>query len=319
LNKFTAYQTFICAAEQGSFTAAARKLGMSASAITKMISRLEDDLSVRLFNRTTRKLALSEQGQLFFEQAQKIMREIDDAEAQLRQATTATVGTVRIVVPFLFGRLTLVPHLDKFYAKYPDVKLQIHFSDRPVDLIESGFDCGVHTGDMTDSASIRRQLTKGPLITAAAPTYLAHYGTPKTPEDLYNHNCLHGRFGLDWSFRSAQGTRQKIRVNGNLAVYNGDALREAAVLGLGIVQQTYWALQHDLKQGSLIQILKDYAIEGPSISVIYPARRHLPARVRAVITFLTEITSVNTNNSKTPSLPKKAAEPKPSRQVRAHK
>ena len=319
MNKFTAYQTFICAAEQGSFTAAARKLGMSASAITKMISRLEDDLSVRLFNRTTRKLALSEQGQAFFEQAQKIMAEIDEAEAQLRQATSATMGTVRIVVPFLFGRLTLVPHLQEFYAKYPDVKLQIHFSDRPVDLIESGFDCGVHTGDMTDSGSIRRQLTKGPLITAAAPSYLAQYGKPKTPEDLYNHNCLHGRFGLDWSFRSAQGTRQKIRVNGNLAVYNGDALREAAVLGLGIVQQTYWALQHDLKAGKLIQILKDYAIDGPSISVIYPARRHLPARVRAVITFLSEITSITAKSPIIPAEKKKAPAPKATKSLTAQK
>ncbi len=305
MNKFAAFQTFVTAAEQGSFTAAARKLGTSASTVTKMIGRLEDALGARLFNRTTRRLALTEQGQALFDRAQKILSEVDEAESMLRQATISTRGTVRIVVPFLFGRLTLVPSLPVFFERYPDVKMQIHFSDRPVDLIESGFDCGVYTGEMNDSAAIRRQLTRGPQITAASPAYLAKHGIPKTPDDLHDHNCLAGRFGHDWTFRSPQGGKQRIRVAGNLAVFNGDALREAAVRGLGITHSTWWALRHDLESGALQQILGDFVVEGQAVSVVYPAGRHLPARVRAVIDFLVEITSGRP--PKTPASPAEQA------------
>jgi DNA-binding transcriptional LysR family regulator len=298
MNKFAAFHTFVTAAEQGSFTAAARKLGTSASTVTKMIGRLEDDLGVRLFNRTTRRLALTEQGQELFERAQKILTDVEEAEGLLSQATKSTQGTVRIVVPFLFGRLTLVPSLPQFFERYPDVKLQVHFSDRPVDLIESGFDVGVHTGEMADSGAIRRQLTRGPQITAASPAYLARHGMPNAPEDLFNHNCIYGRFGPDWTFRSQQGGRQRIRVNGNLSVFNGDALREAAVKGLGIVHSSWWALRHDLEQGTLQQILEDYVVEGPPVAVVYPAGRYLPARVRAMIDFLVEVTSMKSDKRK---------------------
>ncbi len=301
MNKFAAFHTFVTAAEQGSFTAAARKLGTSASTVTKMIGRLEDDLGARLFNRTTRQLALTEQGQELFDRAQKILSEVEEAEGFLRLATGATRGTVRIVVPFLFGRMTLVPALSIFFERYPEVKMQVHFSDRPVDLIESGFDCAVHTGEMSDSGAIRRILTRGPQITAAAPSYLERRGEPKSPDELHEHNCLCGRFGADWSFRSPHGAKQRIRVNGNLAVFNGDSLREAAVQGLGITHSTWWALRHDLERGTLKQILADFVVEGQAVSVVYPAGRHLPARVRAVIDFLVEITSPNRQRMPAPS------------------
>ena len=291
MDKLAAFTAFVTAAEQGSFTGAARKLGSSSSAVTKAMARLEEELGARLFNRTTRKLALTEQGAALFERAQKILADVSEAENLLRQATNSVSGAVRIVTPFLFGRLTLVPALPTFFERYPDVKVQAHFSDRPVDLIEQGFDCGVHTGDMPNASTIRRVLTQGPLITAASHAYLARCGEPKAPADLHQHNCLHGRFGPDWTFRSPQGGRQRIRVDGNLDVFNGDALREAAVRGIGIVQQTWWALRHDLETGSIVRILKDYEIEGPAVGVIYPAGRHVPARVRAMIDFLVEITS----------------------------
>lgn len=289
MNKFAAFQIFVAVAEQGSFTAAARKLRTSASTVTKTISRLEDELGVRLFNRTTRQLALSEHGQELLERARGILTDIDEAENLLRNTSTSTRGTVRLVVPNLFGRLYLVPALGVFFARHPDVALQVHFSDRPVDLIESGFDLGVHTGDLADSSIIRRQLTQGPLVTAAAPSYLERHGRPVLPDDLLDHNCLYGRFGDKWVFRKPQGGRQTVQVAGNLALYNGDALREAAVQGLGIVHSTWWALRRDLDSGRLVQILDDHAVEGPAISVIFPSRRHLPARVRAVIDYLVEI------------------------------
>jgi len=171
------------------------------------------------------------------------------------------------------------------------VRLQIHFSDRSVDLIEAGYDLGVHTGDLADSSTIRRQLTRGPTITAASPAYLAAHGTPQKPEDLLEHNCIHGRFGFEWTFKNEQVGKSRIRTSGNLAIYNGDALREAAVQGLGIVHSTSWALKQDLQAGRLVPILEKYQVEGNAVSVIFPAGRHLPARVRVVIDYLAEITS----------------------------
>ncbi|MEZ2127775.1 MULTISPECIES: LysR substrate-binding domain-containing protein [unclassified Sinorhizobium] len=250
MNKFAALRMFVAVSEQGSFTAAAKKLGTSASTVTKAISRLEDELRVRLFNRTTRQLVLTEQGQELFERAQKILVDLAEAESVMHVASKSVQGTVRLVVPYLFGRLTLVPALEEFFTRYPDVKLQIHFSDRSVDLIESGYDLGVHTGELADSSTIRRQLTKGPMITAASPAYLTKHGTPEKPEDLLEHNCIHGRFGFDWSFRNEQAGRLRIRTSGNLAIYNGDALREAAVKGLGIVHSSWWALRQDLQAGA---------------------------------------------------------------------
>lgn len=292
MNKFSAFQTFVAAAEQGSFSAAARKLRTTASTVTKTVSRLEDELGVRLFNRTTRRLALTDHGQELLERAKNILNEIDEAENLLRNTSTSTRGTVRLVVPNLFGRLYLIPSLEEFYRRHPDVALQVHFSDRPVDLIEAGFDLGVHTGDLSDSSTIRRQLTQGPLVTAAAPSYLATHGRPDTPDELLHHNCLYGRFGDKWMFRKPPNGRQTIHVSGKLAVYNGDVLREAAVQGLGVVHSTWWALRKDLLAGSLEEILHDYAIKGAPVSVIFPSRRHVPARVRAVIDYLVDITEL---------------------------
>ncbi len=294
MNKLAAFKTFVVAADQGSFAGAARILRTSASTVTKTISRLEDELGVRLFNRTTRQIALTEQGQILLERAKSIMREIDEAENLLRSKTTGARGTVRIVLPNLFGRIYFIPALGEFFERNPGIELQVHFSDRPVDLIEAGFDLGVYTGDLADSSVIRRQLNRGPIVTAAAPSYLDRHGRPQTPDDLLQHNCLYGRFGHKWSFRSPQGGRQTVQVKGNLALYNGDALREAAVQGLGVVHSTWWALRHDLEAGRLEEILASYAIKGPTISVIFPSPRYLPARVRAVIDFLVELSKAKT-------------------------
>ena len=291
MNKFAALHSFVTVSEQGSFTAAARKMGISASTVTKTIGRLEDELQVRLFNRTTRQLALTDLGQILFERARTILQDMTDAEALLRTTTTELQGPVRLVVPNLFGRLTLLPALAEFHRRYPKVSLQVHFGDRPVDLIESGFDIGVHTGEMADSSTIRRQLVAGPMITAAAPAYFEQHGEPAAPQDLLHHNCLHGRFGPDWEFRSATGGRQTVRISGNLQVYNGDNLREAAVLGLGVVHFSWWALRHDLASGTLREVLKPHRVPGHVISVIFPTGRHLPARVRALIDYLVEITT----------------------------
>lgn len=290
MNRFLATLVFTRVAESGGFTAASRKLNMSVSSITKSVARLEDELGVQLLNRTTRRMALTDYGQEFYERSVRILAELEDAEAAMRQANVSPRGRVRTVMPFSFGRVTLVPALSTFYARYPDIALDLNFSDLPVDLIEEGFDVAVRTAEVRDSRLVTRTLTRGPQVTAASPQYLAKHGAPDHPEDLQGHNCIVSRFGPEWSYRTKQGRELKIHVNGNLVIWSGDALREAAVMGLGIVNATWWLLRKDLEAGAVIPILQEYATEGAPVSVYYPLNRHLPAKVEAFVDFLVDIT-----------------------------
>jgi DNA-binding transcriptional LysR family regulator len=157
-------------------------------------------------------------------------------------------------------------------------------------LIAQGFELAVRTGNITDSRLITRLLTRGPQVTVAAPRYLERNGEPKTPQELQRYNCLISRFGPEWSFRDSDGPPLTVRVRGNAVINSGDALREAVVAGTGIAQGTWWLYRKDLERGDVRAILRDYEIEGVPVSVLYPPQRHLPAKLRAFIDFLVEIT-----------------------------
>ena len=290
MDKFMAITAFVRVAEHRGFTAAARKLGLSVSAITKSVARLEEDLGAQLFNRTTRRIALTDYGQEFYERCVPLLAQLEDAESTIRQANTVPKGRVRAVVPFSFGRVTVAPALPKFHEKYPHIQLDLQFNDSPIGFIEEGIDVAVRTGELSDSRLITRLLTQGPQKTVASPRYLAKHGVPRVPEDLHQHNCILGRFGPEWTFRAPDGHDLTVRVGGNLTVYNGDVMREAAVAGVGIAQSTWWLFRKDLEAGAVVPILDDYAKLGSPVWVIYPANRHLPAKVRAFIDFLVEIT-----------------------------
>lgn len=291
MNKLQAIKAFTHVAERRGFTAAAKKLGMSASAVTKSIARLEDELGTQLFNRTTRRIALTDSGQEFYERCVRILTELEDAETAIRESTATPQGRVRMVMPFSFGRVTFVPMLPEFYRRYPDIVLDVSFSDRAVDLIAEGYDLAVRTGDLSDSRLIRRVLTKGPMLTVASPKYLAVHGRPKTPADLAKHNCVLGRFGPEWTFRNGNGGLINVRVNGNVWLWSGDAVREAAVAGVGIARSTRWLFRKDLEAGLVESVLEEYAVDGVPVSVLYPAKRHMARKLAAVIDFLVEITS----------------------------
>jgi DNA-binding transcriptional LysR family regulator len=290
MNKFQALVAFTSVAECNGFTAAGRKLGVSTSAVTKIVARLEDELGAQLFNRTTRRLALTDYGQEFYERSVRILAELEDAEAMVREANAMPGGTVRAVVPFSFGRVTLVPALPAFCERYPEIRLDLTFNDNPVDLIAEGFDVAVRTGVLNDSRVIARVLTRGPQITFAAPSYLARHGAPKTPEDLHSHACVVGRFGPEWTFRNGGDDEFTIRIEPRHVMWSGDALREAVAAGLGISQATWWLVRKDLEAGTLVPVLTDYERQGRPVSVLYPANRHLPTKVRVFVDFLVEIT-----------------------------
>ena len=290
MDKFVALTIFVRVVEHGGFTAAAKKLGLSASAVTKSIARLEDELGTQLFNRTTRRLRTTDYGQEFYERCLAILADLEDAETRVKAGSAVSRGRVRAVVPISFGRVTLVPELPRFFAQYPEVTLDLSFSDTAVDLIAEGYDIAVRTGRFNDSRLTTRLLTRGPQITFASPAYLARHGEPSTPEELRQHNCIVGRFGPDWSFRGKDGNPFTVRVGGTLVINSGDALREAAIAGIGIGQGTWWLVRKELESGTLRSLLPEWIEEGNAVSVLYPPQRHLPAKLRAFIDFLVQIT-----------------------------
>jgi DNA-binding transcriptional LysR family regulator len=290
MDKFMALRVFARVVEHGGFTAAANRLGQSPSAVTKTISRLEDELGTQLFNRSTRRLRTTDFGQEFYERSVRILAELEDAEAAIKRGSGVPRGSIRAVLPLSFGRVTLAPELPKFFERYPEISLELHFSDSAVDLIAEGFELAVRTGNTTDSRLTTRLLTRGPQVTVASPRYLRRHGEPKTPQDLQQHNCLISRFGPEWSFRGSDGRPFTVRVRGNAVINSGDALRETAVAGTGIAQGTWWLYRKDLARGDVRAILKDYEMEGAPVSVLYPPQRHLPAKLRVFIDFLAKIT-----------------------------
>jgi DNA-binding transcriptional LysR family regulator len=292
MNKFLALTVFTRVAENGGFTAAARKLSMSVSAVTKTITRLEDELGTQLFNRTTRQLSTTDYGQEFYERAVRILADLEDAELALQRGNVASRGRIRAVVPLSFGRVTLVPELPAFLKKYPEISVDLSFSDsdRPIDLIAEGYDVAVRTGNISDSRLITRLLLRSPQVTVASPQYLKSNGVPRTPED----NCITGnRSSPEWRFVDGNRREIIISVKGNVNINSGDALREAAVAGLGIIRGTWWLVRKDLEQGAVRSVLTDYGVEGAPISMLYPANRHLPAKVRVFLDFLVSITKTS--------------------------
>lgn len=290
MDKFQAMLIFTTVAERGGFTAAASKLNMSPSAVTKNVAALEGELGVQLFNRTTRRIALTDIGQEYYERCSEILGALDTAEEAMRDRNAVPKGRVRVVMPYSFGRVTFVPEMPEFFRRYPLIDLDIHFSDEPVDLIREGFDLAVLVRDLTDSRLIRRILHRGPEVAVASPAYLKERGTPQTPADLVNHNCIIGNFGDEWKFQEPNGDTLSVHVKGSVTLHNGDAVREAAVSGIGIAQSTWWLFRKELELGRLVSVLNDYNRPGLPISVIYPAKRYLPTKTTSVIHFLTEIT-----------------------------
>ena len=289
MNKLLSMITFVRVAESGSFTAAAAQLGVSVSAVAKAISRLEDELETQLLVRSTRKVALNDEGRAFYSRCQQILDDIEDAEASVKSAKQSPKGRLRMAMPGLFGRLTFLAHVGEFSARYPEIVLDIGFEDRPIDLIERGLDIAVQVGDLRDSASISRVLNRGPRLTAATPAYFKRHGEPRTPEDLAQHNCIIASNSPVWQFYE-DGHEIDVNARGNLVVTGGDALREAALRDLGIVQTNWWTLSNDVAAGPLKPVLERYAVEGRPLSVVYPPTRHVPRKVRVMIDFLVEIT-----------------------------
>lgn len=290
MDRFQALKVFVTVAENGGFSSAAKRLGISASAATKAIARLENEFDVQLFRRSTRHVALSGAGRVLFEHSAKVLEALGDAEAAVKKTRGSSEGNVRVVMPYSFGRVTFAPELPRFVARHPNITLDLYFNDDPTNLVAEGFDLAVLSRQLDDSPVIRRVLIRVPLVTAASSDYLERFGWPRSLEDLAQHTCIVGKFGACWQFKSDDGEPISVEVNGPIRIHSGDVLREAAASGLGIAQSTWWLFRRDFERGTLVRLFEDNEIDGVPISVLYPNKKHLPGEVKAVLDFLLEVT-----------------------------
>lgn len=289
MEQLTAMLAFARVVETGSFSKAARDLGVSKSAVSKQISRLEDRLGVRLLNRTTRRHSLTEAGTSFYEGCQRMLAEADSAEAAVSHLASGPRGTLKVNAPMSFGVHHLGPALADFLVTYPELSVDMVLNDRLVDLVEEGFDVGLRIGKLADSSLIARRLAPCRHVLCAAPSYLSSRPAPVHPDDLKAHCCLHYSYlsvGQTWRFTGPEGTR-KVTVVGRLRINNGDLLKDAAVEGLGIALLPSFIIGEELRAGRLVPVMVDWRPSLDSaIHAVYPASRNLSPKVRVFIDFL---------------------------------
>lgn len=281
---------FVRVVEEGGFSAAARKLGVTPSAVSKLIGRLEDRLGARLLHRTTRSINLTHEGVAFYQRSVRILREIEEAEDAITQLHVAPRGTLRVNAAVAFATYQVVPLMPEFLERYPEIHLELTVTDRVVDLIEEGVDVAIRTGALADSSLISRLLAEDHRLICAAPAYLDRHGVPQTPDDLADHNCLAwmgNQGGLnDWPFDGPDGP-YTVTASGNAEVNNGETLYEMALAGLGLAQMAEFRVGADIAAGRLVPVLLDHHRAGPlPIHVVYPHRRHLLPKVRSFVDFL---------------------------------
>lgn len=282
---------FVSAVACGSLSAAGRELGFSPAVGSKRLSRLEADLGVRLLQRSSRRLALTEEGAIYYERCQVILAEVDDAEVAVGRGRHEAQGVLRVSSPVALGRRWIGPALAELAAMAPRLTVQLMLSDQIVDLIEGGLDCSVRIGGTPDSRLIARHLTDNRRIICAAPAYLAKRCAPQTPEDLAKHDCIvMSRSGVahaDWRLEQRDtGALTTVRVKGRFATDNGELAHDWALAGLGLVRRSILDVADELASGRLVEVLPRWAGPRAPVQVLYASRRHLPARVRLFIDHL---------------------------------
>lgn len=283
---------FVKAAEANSFAGAAKGLGVTPSAVSKAVSRLEDRLGVQLFRRSTRSIDLTDDGRAFFDRARMGLSEIEAAEAFLLERRADPIGRLRISAPVVFAHRVVAPMLPEFCARYPRLEVEIHATDGLSDLIEDGFDVLIRTRTLPDSALIAKKLIDTRFVTAAAPNYLKRAGTPETLDDLASHACTAYVFPttrrrFDWPFER-NGETVTVEPAGAPAFTNADAMIAACEAGAGIVHLQDYMLHPSITTGRLVPILEQYASDGGPVSAVYLATRHLSPNVRSFVDFLSE-------------------------------
>jgi DNA-binding transcriptional LysR family regulator len=288
MDKTQEMTSFVAVVEAGSFVAAAGVLGLSKAAVSRQVAELEHRLGARLLHRTTRRLSLTDDGQLFYGRAKELLAAIDEAESEIASRSGEPSGLLRINAPLTFGVLHLAPLWGRFADAHPKVALEIDLSDRIVDLVEEGYDLAVRITNLPSSQLVSRQLASSRMVLCASPEYIARHGAPAHPDDLTAHRVISYSYWStrdEWSFSGPDG-EVRVRTQPRIHANNGDTCRAAALDHQGIILQPDFLVGDDLRQGTLVELLPDYASLTIGIHAVYPSRKYLPIKTRRMVDFL---------------------------------
>lgn len=293
MNRVNDIALFLQVLDHGSISAAARQMDLSAAVASQRLQRLEAELGVRLLHRTTRRLYPTPEGLLLAREGRPLVEELEALGNRLQQRGGAVSGTLKVTAPASFGNQYIAPLLPAFLAMHPGLGIHLHLDDRQVDLVGEGFDLAIRIGVLEDSSLVSRRLADNERVLCASPDYLRRRGTPAQPADLLTHDCIvqlgHHDTPHLWRLEDASGQTHQLRVTGVFRSNFGDALRHAALNGLGISMHSVWHVHEDLRSGRLQQVLPDCRLPASGIHAVMPARTLTPARVRAFVEHLAKV------------------------------
>lgn len=290
MDKVQEMTSFVAVVEAGSFVAAADATGLSKAAVSRHVADLEERLGVRLLQRTTRRLSLTEDGQTFFARAKELLAAIDEAESEISARTGEPFGLLRINAPLSFGILHLAPLWGRFAERHPRISLDVTLADRVVDLVEEGYDLAVRITNLPSSALVSRRLASTRMVLCASPTYLQRHGTPKHPRELATHTVFSYSYWStrdEWNFTRPEGP-VAVRLNPRIHTNSGDTCRAAALDHQCVVLQPDFLIGEDLRRGTLVELMPEYRALEIGIYAVYPSRKLLPTKVRRMVDFLVE-------------------------------
>jgi DNA-binding transcriptional LysR family regulator len=288
MDQFKQLSTFVDVINKGSLSAAARAEGIAPAMISRRLDALEERLGVKLLQRTTRKIALTDEGAAFLEDCQRILSELEEAESAVSVRSARASGHLLVSAPAGFGRQHVAPLIPSFLTEHRDVTLSLALNDRIVDLIGDGVDVAIRIAPLIDSSLISTKLADNRRVVVATPAYLRKHGTPVTPDDLVNHNCL--AMNSDgsqrgWTF-NVNNKDTLYKVSGNMICNDGEVLHDWALSGKGLAWRSMWEVGNAITTGKLVTVLDAYAAPAPPIYAVFAQRRHLPLRIRAFVDFL---------------------------------
>ena len=290
MDRLRAYEIFMTVVNKGSFSKASDLLDTSPANVTRYINDLESYLGCRLLNRSSRKLSLTESGEALFERCKTILSEVAETEALVSSAAVQPRGRLRINAPLSFGILHLAPLWPEFSRRYPELELDITLIDRVVDIVEEGYDLVIRISRSGSVNHAARKLACSHNILCAAPAYLKQFGTPQTPADLREHQCITYLYsGDEWHFTDSAGKAHQVKVRGKIHTNNGDTARAMALAGAGIIWQPSFLIGPDVASGALVPLLPGYELPDIDVLAMYPSRRHLSVKVRVLIDYLVEV------------------------------
>ncbi len=291
MDTLTRMRAFIDVVEAEGFSAAARKIGRSKALLSKYVRELEDELGARLLNRTTRQFSLTEAGHTYFHRAVEIIREIDALQDAVSESSSDARGRIKLSAPRTFADAGIGQSLIDFCVTHPEIVLDVRLDDRFVDLVEEGFDLAIRITRLQDSSLIAKRLAPFHSLLCAAPELIARVGAPERPEDLADRPCIvdtNGRSRNNWHFRNTDGSMMTVPVHGPIEVNSPIATRNAALSGLGFAMLPAFVTEAAVAEGRLVSCLEAFTVRDGGIYAVYPHRRYLPAKIRALVDFLTQ-------------------------------